>query len=113
MDAQARTSAAELQTLGRLLSAAQAALFLESLEDGEPVLPVTMAATARLFDARHGHDAGAAQAAYAAYAEARRRGHQPPASPIAELRRRLLGLRVYDFEVPSPRAGVVREVPVS
>jgi hypothetical protein len=104
MEAQARTTAPELPTLGRLLTAAQAALFLESVEEGDPRLPVTMAATARLFDERHGGDAAAV--AYAAYAAGRRRGHEPPLGPVARLRRALLALPAYRFDAPRPARAV-------
>jgi hypothetical protein len=62
-----------LEQLGRLLTAARAALFLESLDEGAPELALPVAAVAATLGAR-GHDpAGVAEEAVAAYRDGRER----------------------------------------
>ena len=91
MEAQDRTSAPELQTLGWLFSAARAALFHASVEAGEPELPLTMAATAERLGAEE---------PYVAYAACRRDHRDPPPAVVAALRETVLGLPAYAFEHP-------------
>ncbi len=66
-------------TLAMLLSAARAAIFLESLEEGEPELAVTLAASAEQLAARRPSARAAADDALAAYAGAATGGAPPPA----------------------------------
>jgi hypothetical protein len=98
IESQPRTTVPALDVLGRLLTAAQGALFHESLAAGEPELPLTMAAVAaRLAD----RGAGAATEAHAVYAAARRAGEATvPARVVAALREAVLELPAY-----TPRTG--------
>jgi hypothetical protein len=109
MSAQARTSRLELQVLAWLLSAARAALFHESLQDGAPRLAVTLAAAAAGLDERGGDDR-VAREALEAYRAGRASGAAPPGGLVAALRRQVLALEGFAFTVPRS-AGTL--VPVS
>jgi hypothetical protein len=89
MEAQDRTSAPDLQTLGRLLSAARAALFHASVEAGDPELPLTTAAAAERIGARD---------AWEQYAACRREHRDPPPATVAVLRESVLALPGYAFD---------------
>jgi hypothetical protein len=80
------------RTLGMLLSAARAALFLESVEEGEPRLAVTVSAAARALDAR---GAGGMRDCAARYREARSTRSEPPAAAVALARETVLALPAY------------------
>jgi hypothetical protein len=95
LDTPPPSTAAHPATLAMLLSAARAALFLESLELGDPELPLTLAAVAELAQVR-GHDPdGVAQEALACLREARSGNREPPAVVVGALRRLVLGLPPY------------------
>ena len=79
-------------TLGRLLTAARAALFLRSIEDGDPELALTVAATAKALAARFPGVADDSLACYRAFAHA---GAPPPAATVSALREVVLALPAY------------------
>jgi hypothetical protein len=79
MDAQARTTLAGGETLGRLLTAAQAALLAASLDAGEPELALTTAAVARRLGAERAASSVVAEEAYGSYRRWRRDG-----GPVSE-----------------------------
>ena len=89
LDADVRSPA---HALARLLTVARAALFLESIEEGEPVLPLTLASVAERLSERGGGFETTAPAAYDAYRGAIIDG--VPASPrtVTALRRHILEL---------------------
>lgn len=79
--------------LGRLLTAARAGLFLESVETGEPELPLTVAATLRALAARGAaRPAAAAERAYAAFTAEWR---EVPSAVARDLRRAVEELPAY------------------
>ena len=71
MEAQARATLPAAQSLGRLLTAAQAALFHASLERGDPALHLTVAAAARALGEAVPGAAGVAAEALGTYRAAR------------------------------------------
>jgi hypothetical protein len=82
-------------TLGLLLSAARAALFLQSLDDGTPSLALTRQATVQAlarWDAGAGEVAGAGLDALRA---SERDGQQPPVEDVAQLRHIVSELPAY------------------
>jgi hypothetical protein len=81
--------------LATLFKAARAGVLAESVEEGSPELPLTVAAMAARLDDRTRSAAGAGQAAYHAYLEARASGSEPPARTVAALRDRVLELPAY------------------
>ena len=81
--------------LGRLLSAARAALFLESVEGGEPELCLTVAATGHRLAAPDKATGAVAEEALGCYGEFALTGTQPPPTILTALRRTVLGLRAY------------------
>jgi len=83
---QARSIAARRLSLARLLTAARAALFADSLERGEPELPLTAAAVAERLGAREALDC---------YRDCLLERGDPPAAQVAALRERVLGLPAY------------------
>jgi hypothetical protein len=83
---QARSIVARRLSLARLLTAARAALFADSLGRGEPELPLTAAAVAERLEAR---------AALDCYRDCLLEGSDPPASQVASLRERVLDLPAY------------------
>jgi hypothetical protein len=109
MKAQRRTTVPSVQTLGRLLSAARAALFLESVEEGGRArLSTTVAAAARSLDARVGDGLAVGEEAYEHYRDRRLDGREPPPSLVAALRERILRLPPYAFESPWSTQGLGR-----
>jgi hypothetical protein len=82
----------ELQTL---FAAARADLFLESLREGDPVLPVTVTETARRLGARSGAAKTVCEAALLGYRELAEKGAQPDQTAISALRRLVLELPAY------------------
>jgi hypothetical protein len=74
-----------VEQLGRLLTAARAALFLESLEVGEPELALPIAAVAERLGARDSRASGSAAEAVETYRTCRRDDGAPPATTIAAL----------------------------
>ena len=99
MKAQARTTAADSATIDRLLSAARAALFAQSLDSGQPSLPLTMDAAATALDFRTGSECDVAARALEHLVACRAREVRPDPRIIAALREQVLGLDVYRFEV--------------
>ena len=86
MRGQARSIASRRFSLARLLTAARAALFADSLETGEPELLLTAAAVAERLGAR---------AALDCYRDCLLEGGDPPAPQVAALRELVLGLPAY------------------
>ncbi len=89
LEAQERTAAPVLQTLGWLLSALRAGLFAASVEAGEPELCLTTAAAA---------EAVGAAKAWSVYADCRRDHLDPPQAVVMGLRETVLSLPAYAFE---------------
>jgi hypothetical protein len=82
-------------SLAKLLTAARAALFLQSLDQGEPELAVTVSDTAQGL-AQSGHDpAGTAGEAAEAYRAARLGQGPPPPGIVEALRGLVFGLPAY------------------
>jgi hypothetical protein len=79
----------ELDELAMLLSAARAALFLETLAEGAPELPLTLAATARMLDEP------LAEEAFEHYALCLREGAQPDSRIATALETAVRELPVY------------------
>jgi predicted nucleotidyltransferase len=74
--------------LGTLFAAARAAMFLESIDEGDPELPLTAAAVcARLGDV--------AAEAFGSYRDSRRDGREPPASTVSAFRAMVAALPAY------------------
>ena len=82
-----------LPAIGRLFTAARAALFLESIEAGQPQLCVTLAAVADRLAASRSRDA--IEEAERAYREARSAGGDVVAAPVDELNRVVRALAPY------------------
>ncbi len=97
---QARSMKPVARTLGRLLTAARAALFLESVEAGEPELALTMAAVADRIGERGPQARAVAHEAYACYRDCRLDERPAPARTILALRELVLELPAYAFETP-------------
>jgi hypothetical protein len=93
LDGQADQAPPVLRALAKLITAARAGLFQESLVAGEPVLPLSVVATCRLLADRAGSVAEEAVGAYRAV----RSGDQPdaPGELLDPLRRAVLELPVY------------------
>jgi hypothetical protein len=83
------------ETLGMLLTAARAALFLESLEEGEPELALTLSAVARLLAARQPGTQAVVEEAFASYRTARLEGLPPSPDVVSSLRRLVVRLPAY------------------
>jgi hypothetical protein len=81
----ARPHAANGETLGRLATAARAALFHQSVEDGAPVLPLTVAAALGPLDE-------SARDAYEAFGV---HGHEPPPAVVEAFEQTVLELPAY------------------
>jgi predicted nucleotidyltransferase len=77
--------------LGRLLTAARAALFHESLQEGAPELRLTVSATARGLAER----SAIADDALGAYRSFARKDTEPPAAVVAAMRELVLELPAY------------------
>lgn len=84
-----------LETLARLFRAARAAVLHESLDAGEPELPLTMAATATRLAEREPAARAAAEEAYANDRACRIEGRRPDPEAIAALRDAVSALPVY------------------
>jgi glycosyltransferase involved in cell wall biosynthesis len=95
LNEQRRDSVATVDTLGRLLTAARAALFLESLEAGAPELTVTVGATAKRLAARRDWSTAVAEEAYGSYRAARTEGTPPQADVVGAFSKALAGLPAY------------------
>ncbi len=104
MEAQARTTLPAGETIGRLLTAAQAALFLDSLDRGEPELALTMAAVARRLGAAGASARTLADEAWGRYRDWRLDGAPVPPRVVLALREQVLGLPGYSFDTPWPTA---------
>ena len=78
--------------LAALLTAARAALFLESLHEGRPELAVTVAAAAKLLAPR----APVAEEAFGHYREFALRRVEPPLGVVAALRDQVMELESLD-----------------
>ena len=105
MDAQARTTQPTAEALGLLLTAARAALFHDSLAAGEPVLPLTLAATARRLGHADPASAGIADEALGRLRAARAEAGTAKVAVVAALREAVLRLPAYSFESPWPVRG--------
>ena len=92
-------SSGQAGVTGRLLTAARAALFLDSLRAGEPVLPVTAAATARALAQRLPPRATAVEAAFEAYARWCGGGERPSSREAEGLSDAVSALPAYS---PAP-----------
>jgi hypothetical protein len=91
-----------IEELGRLITAARAALLWESIEAGDPELQLTASATLAALGARGGGAAGVADAAGESYGRFADGWHPAPAQVVAELRRCVAALPAY----ASPRERV-------
>ena len=81
--------------LGMLLTAARAALFLQSVKEGDPELALTVAETARRVAARSRAAGAVAEESLERYREFALHGVRPPAATISALRGLVLGLPAY------------------
>jgi hypothetical protein len=86
----------EVEGLGRLINAARAALLWESIDVGDPELPLTAEATLDALGARGAVAAAAAEAAREAYHEFAASWHPPPEPVVAALRDTVVALPVYE-----------------
>ena len=75
-----------LRALDLLLTATRASLFLQSVRDGDPALPLAAGATVALLSARHPSARSSADEAFGAFSEARKVGTEPPAQVIRVFR---------------------------
>jgi hypothetical protein len=78
-----------------LFTGARAALFLESVADGAPELPLTVTETARRLSSRSSVAAGVAEEALERYREFALRRRHPPAATVSALRKEVAGLPAY------------------
>jgi hypothetical protein len=90
-------------TLAMLLAASRAALFLESIDSGEPELPVTVAETARSLAARSSATRTVAEETLEHYRQFAIRRKQPPIEIVSALRKEVLDLPVYADAPPKGR----------
>lgn len=81
--------------LGMLLTAARAALFMESLDAGDPTLPLTATETARRLAARSPAGAGVGEEALDGYRGYAAHGTAPLPATVAALRKLVLELPAY------------------
>jgi hypothetical protein len=81
--------------LAMLLTAARAGLLLESLDEGEPELPLTVTETARRVAGRSAEADSAAEEALYRYRRFALRREQPPAAAVSAMRRLVLELPAY------------------
>jgi hypothetical protein len=95
--------------LARTLSAARAALLLESVEDGDPELLLTASATARRLAERVSARRGVVEDAMERCREFARHRTPPPAPTLAALRAVVLGLPAYRARSAPPGPSPVRE----
>lgn len=83
------------RALGLMLSAIAAALSLQTLEAGEPELPLTASAAARRLSADDARAGAVAEEAAEGYATWRRGGPPPPSRLVVRLDRTVRGLAAY------------------
>jgi hypothetical protein len=81
--------------LARLLTAARAALFRQSVVAGEPELPLTVSATAEALGSRDEGSSALAEEGLAAYAAWRREGELPEAWILAPLHEAVAAMPAY------------------
>jgi hypothetical protein len=91
----AATDDRELETLGRLITAARAALLWESLDAGDPELPLTMEATLAGLAARGAASVGLADAAREAFHDFAVFWRPPPETVVVALRDAVVALPAY------------------
>ncbi len=94
------------RALGMLLTAARAALFLESVKEGDPELVLTVAEVAGQVAARSSSARGIAEEGFERYRELVLRRTLPPAATISALRKLVLTLPGYaerEFAVSAGR----------
>jgi hypothetical protein len=91
-------------SLAMLMSAARAALFLETVAEGDPELPLTVAATLGRLRDRSGR--AAIDDAQEAFHRLRLEDRPPPAATVAALRELVVRLPSYHRSAPAPRAGL-------
>jgi hypothetical protein len=92
---QAAAAEVDGRALGRLFTAARAALFLGGIQAGEPELPLTVVETADRLAAQSSDARSVVDDAVEAYREFRRRRDGPPARTVGALRRVVLALPAY------------------
>ena len=92
------------ETLSRSICAARAALLMESIEAGDPELPLTAAATVRTLVERGRDPEGAVEEAFDGYRRWRVDGEDPPARVTAALRRVVRSLPGYTIARVPTRA---------
>ncbi len=86
-----------LEQLARLLTATRAALFLQTLADGEPELALPLVAVAERIGVRDGKAGAVAQEAVAAYRCCRRENRPVPVQSVSALAEVVRGLAPYDL----------------
>jgi hypothetical protein len=94
LDGQPRGGVTMLETLGLLLTAARAAIFLETVLEGRGELPLTMSATARMLGDREGGEL-LAEEAFEAYRAGRSEGREPRGRIMTVLDRVVRDLPAY------------------
>jgi hypothetical protein len=94
LERQPRGGVRTLRALGLLLTAARAAIFLETVRDGRGQLPLTMASTARMLGEREGGEF-LAEEAFETYAACRRDGTEPHTRIVVVLDRIVRSLPAY------------------
>jgi hypothetical protein len=90
-----KAAPASVRAVGRLFTAARAALFLESLDAGAPRLALTAAATRDCLAARDPGVDGIVSDAFVAYWTARRGGPAPPTRVLTAFRESVARLPAY------------------
>jgi hypothetical protein len=83
------------ETLGMLVTAARAALFLESLEEGEPELALTVSDVAHLLAARQPGTQAVVEEGFGSYRTARLESVPPSPDLVSSLRRVVVSLPAY------------------
>jgi glycosyl transferase family 2 len=83
------------EALGRLFTASRAALFLDSLQAGDPELALTASAVVDSLQARFDNGGMPAQEALAAYRRGRTEGIPPPADLFAAMREGVMELPAF------------------
>lgn len=101
---QARSTSTSVHAMGRLFTAARAALFAESVDADAPELVLTAAGVARRLGERSGAARGIAEDCYAAYRASRLHGGPSPARAVGALRELVLTLPAYAPRSPGARA---------
>ncbi len=94
LDRQPRGGIRTLSALGMLLTAARAAIFLETVLEGRGELPLTMASTARMLGDREGGEF-LAEEAFETYEACRRERKEPHSRIVVVLDRIVRGLPAY------------------